>query len=158
MIKIQNADLADQAQAEAVVFLLDAYARDPMGGGHGLSEYTKSHLAEELQSRNAVVLLAYVDGKPAGLTNCFEGFSTFQCKPLLNIHDIAVLPEYRRRGIASRLLEEVEAIARERGCCKLTLEVLEGNKAAQAAYARFGFDGYQLDETTGKALFWEKKL
>ena len=36
--------------------------------------------------------------KPVGLATTFEGFSTFAAKPLINIHDIAVLPDYRGRG------------------------------------------------------------
>jgi ribosomal protein S18 acetylase RimI-like enzyme len=78
--------------------------------------------------------------------------------PLVNIHDIVVLPKYRGRGISQFLLQEVEAIAREKGCCKLTLEVLEGNKVAQKAYTRFGFRDYVLDPSAGKALFWQKML
>jgi hypothetical protein len=39
-----------------------------------------------------------------------------------------------------------------------SLEVLEGNKSAQAAYKASGFDGYELDPKMGKALFWQKKL
>ncbi len=52
----------------------------------------------------------------------------------------------------------VEKISRERGYCKLTLEVLEGNIVAQNAYKKLGFSGYELDEKTGKAMFWEKVL
>jgi ribosomal protein S18 acetylase RimI-like enzyme len=103
-------------------------------------------------------LLCYVDGQPAGLCNCVEGFSTFKAKPLVNIHDIAVAPRYRGLGISHRLLEKTEAIARERGCCKLTLEVLQGNEVAQNSYRSFGFTGYELDAALGQALFWEKPL
>ena len=56
------------------------------------------------------------------------------------------------------MLDEVERIAKEKGCCKLTLEVLEGNIVAKKAYEKFGFSSYELDPATGKALFWEKVL
>ena len=56
------------------------------------------------------------------------------------------------------LLKEAEIIAKEIGSCKMTLEVLEGNKAAQSAYSKYGFRGYELDPKMGKALFWEKVL
>jgi ribosomal protein S18 acetylase RimI-like enzyme len=104
------------------------------------------------------VLLAFVDGVPAGLVIGFEGFSTFACKPLLNVHDVFVAARFRGRGLAGRMLARVEEIAKQRGCCKLTLEVLEGNAVAQSVYRKFGFSGYQLDPQLGKALFWEKKL
>ncbi len=56
------------------------------------------------------------------------------------------------------MLSTVEQIAQDKGCCKLTLEVLEANQPAQQAYTKFGFSGYELDPRAGKALFWEKLL
>lgn len=93
-----------------------------------------------------------------GLVNCVEGFSTFAAKPLCNIHDIAVLPEYRGQGIAQALMRQVCEYAKQRGCCKVTLEVLTGNTRARNAYRAFGFAPYQLDPTLGSAEFWEFKL
>ncbi|TQV78283.1 GNAT family N-acetyltransferase [Exilibacterium tricleocarpae] len=138
---------------------MSAYALDPMGGGRDLPERVKTQLVERLaQVPTALSVLAFAGAEPAGLINCFEGFSTFQCQPLMNIHDVTVLPAYRGRGLSRRMLALVEECARERGCCKLTLEVLEGNKTAQQAYRKFGFAGYELSPATGRALFWEKPL
>jgi ribosomal protein S18 acetylase RimI-like enzyme len=159
MITIQIADLNNPAHASAVVYLLNEYAKDDMGGGEPLSTYSQANLVKEMAKRPTIhVVLAFVDGKPAGLINCIEGFSTFACKPLLNIHDVVVLAEFRGRGISSLLLKKAQAIAESLGCCKLTLEVLEGNKLAQAAYIANGFAGYQLDPEMGRAMFWQKKL
>lgn len=159
MIEIVIADLSHPSHAEAAIMLLDEYARDEMGGASGLSDFAKANLITGLGKRTGVhVILAFVGENPAGLAICFEGFSTFACKPLLNIHDIVVSKAYRRRGIAKRLLSKAEDIALGLGCCKLTLEVLEGNAIAQAAYSSFGFSGYQLKPEHGKALFWQKKL
>ena len=79
-------------------------------------------------------------------------------KPLINIHDVIVSRRWRGQGIARQMLTQVEDIARQRGCCKLTLEVLEGNKAAQRSYRGLGFEGYQLVPEMGRAMFWEKPL
>jgi len=158
MFSIIQADLTNPLHAEAEISLLDAYARDPMGGGKGLANNVKRNLCAQLIQRHAVVVLAFDGDKPVGLTNAFEAFSTFRCQPILNIHDIAVLPAYRGKGIASAMLAKVEKIARQRGCCKLTLEVLENNAPARAAYDKFGFHGYELDPAAGKALFLEKML
>ena len=56
------------------------------------------------------------------------------------------------------MLGLVEQQAIERGCCKLTLEVLEGNQAARRAYDKFGFQSYALNPELGHALCWEKSL
>jgi ribosomal protein S18 acetylase RimI-like enzyme len=158
-LEIVAADFARADHGKAILDLLDAYALDSMGGGEALSSYVRENLLPQLAQRpGACVVLAFVDRVPAGLVICFEGFSTFACKPLLNIHDVVVASEFRGKGLAGRMLARVEAIARQRGCCKLTLEVLEGNTAAQSAYRKLGFSGYQLDPRLGKALFWEKKL
>ncbi len=139
--------------------LLSAYARDPMGGGKDLSRDVLDNLPGELGKRPyAFSILCYKDDSPVGLINCFEAFSTFQCKPIINIHDIVVDADCRGQGICQAMLEKVASIARQKGCCKITLEVLEGNTAAQRAYMQFGFAGYQLDPAMGKAMFWEKSL
>jgi ribosomal protein S18 acetylase RimI-like enzyme len=159
MIDIVEADLAQAEHARAFIGLLDAYAMDQTGGGAPLSEFVRANLASELRKRDtAHVVLAYVDDTPAGLLVCIEGFSTFACKPLFNIHDAIVLPQYRGQGVFRRMLEKLETIARATGCCKITLEVLEGNHAAQAVYRATGFEGYALDPALGRAMFWQKKL
>lgn len=145
--------------ARAIVDLLEGYSLDPMGTGQPLSPGTRRDLVPELRRRPwAVTLLGILDDLPAGLLIAMEGFSTFAAKPLLNLHDVAVHPDFRGRGIGSALFMEAEAVARKRGCCKLTLEVLEGNEGAKRLYHRLGFRPYSLDTATGVAQFWEKPL
>jgi ribosomal protein S18 acetylase RimI-like enzyme len=158
-IAILEADLAIAEHAHAVITLMDECARDPMGRGGGLSNYAKVNLIPELANRKtARVILAFVDDIPAGLIVCLEGFSTFACQPLLNIHDAIVSSPCRGKGLSKMMLQAAEQIAFDLGCCKLTLEVLEHNYLAQKAYQSFGFNGYELNPKMGKALFWEKKL
>jgi ribosomal protein S18 acetylase RimI-like enzyme len=158
-IEIIEADLSVPEHANAVIKLMDEYALDPMGGGDGLSNYAKANLIPELAKRKtARVIIVFVDDIPAGLVICLEGFSTFACQPLLNIHDAIVSAPYRGKGLSKLMLQSAEKIAIELGCCKLTLEVLEHNYLAQKAYRSSGFNGYELNPQMGKALFWEKKL
>lgn len=158
-VEVVIADYRDPAHGAAIVQLMDVYAGDPMGGGTPLSEYARANLPAALaRVPGAITLLGQVEGQAVALMTALPGFSTFKCRPLLNIHDVIVLPAYRGRGCTQLLLQALEAVARARGCCKLTLEVLEGNAAARRAYTRFGFSGYELDPAMGKALFWEKPL
>jgi ribosomal protein S18 acetylase RimI-like enzyme len=142
--------------------MLDAYARDPMGGGEGLSDFARTNVVSELSKvAQAFSVLAFVgegEGMPVGLVNCMQGFSTFACRPLINVHDLAVLPGYRGQRIAERMLELVETEARSRGACKLTLEVLSANTPAMHLYARVGFAQYALDPAAGQAAFMQKWL
>jgi ribosomal protein S18 acetylase RimI-like enzyme len=156
-IEIQLADYSNEQQGRDIGYLMNCYAQDPMGGGQPLSQVVQKKLASELANiPHAFSVICYVEGQPAGLINCFEGFSTFKCKPLVNIHDIIVVDAYRGQGICQMMMAQVESLAKERGCCKITLEVLEGNQAAQKSYRKFGFEGYELDPEMGKALFWQK--
>lgn len=158
-IEIVQADYRNPQHRRDIPHLLDIYARDPMGGGAPLPAAVRQNLVDALAALpHAFSVLAYVDGQPAGLVNCFQTLSTFHCAPLVNIHDVVVVRAHRGQGISHRLLAEVERIARERKCCKLTLEVLSGNDAAQASYRKFGFSDYTLSADTGAALFWQKSL
>ncbi len=159
LIDIVRTRYDEPAHAAALVELLDAYARDPAGGSEPLSDFARSHLIDELAARPFVFsVLAFDGATPVGLVNAIEGFSTFACRPLVNVHDVVVLESHRGRGIATLLFAEVEAIARERGACKLTLEVLSGNRAARSLYDRLGFDDYRLDPAMGHAQFMQKWL
>lgn len=155
--KIIRADYANAKQAKDIVKLMNAYAEDKMGGGTALAMSVQENLVEELAKRSyAFSVLAYVDDEAVGLVNCFESFTTFTCKPLVNIHDIIVLENARGMGFSHKMLEKVEEIALQRGCCKLTLEVLERNDIARASYEKFGFSWYGLDPEVGNAQFWHK--
>ena len=157
--QIVAVDLADATISRAWLALLDHYARDPMGGGTGLSDYAKAHLVRELQASPIFhAALAWRGEEPVGLINCFRGFSTFAAKPLLNIHDIVVRADVRGQGIGQALLQWAERQARALGCCKLTLEVLSNNRRAQLAYERAGFVPYVLDPAAGQALLLQKYL
>ncbi len=158
-LTVCRADYANPAHAAALVSLLDAYAQDPMGGGQALSAFAKTNLVQALAARpQAFSVLAFDGDRSVGLVNCIEGFSTFACRPLVNVHDVAVLPGYRGQRIAEQMLAVAETIARERGACKLTLEVLAGNVGAIRLYERVGFAGYQLDPAMGQARFLQKLL
>lgn len=158
-LEIRRVDYALQKDATALVFLLDAYAQDAMGGGVGLDSWVKAHLCSQLSRYpHACSFIAWQGEQAIGLVNCFETLSTFKARPLLNIHDIAVLPACRGQGVGMALMQAVETEAIQRGCCKLTLEVLSGNATASKLYTRFGFAPYALDEANGQAMFMQKWL
>jgi ribosomal protein S18 acetylase RimI-like enzyme len=158
-LTIGLADYVDPRDAADVVALLDAYARDPMGGGAPLDEAVKARLAGDLAANpHAFSMIARLDDAAVGLANCFMGYSTFAVAPLVNIHDFAVVPGHRGAGIGKALLAAVEAEALKRGAIKVTLEVLSGNHPAKALYAAHGYGDYQLDPAAGQALFWQKRL
>lgn len=158
-IQIIEADLALPLHQRHVRELTAAYALDPMGNNGPLPEEALARLIDGLRAHpTTVVFLAYAGDKPVGIATCFRGFSTFAARPLLNIHDLAVLPELRGAGTGRKLLHAVEQKARELGCCKVTLEVQENNAKARRLYERTGFSQAVYCETTGGSLFYTKVL
>jgi ribosomal-protein-alanine N-acetyltransferase len=78
-------------------------------------------------------LLACLDDQPVGLAIALAG------GPDAELLTLAVRPDSRRRGVASRLLTSTGSRARNAGCERLLLEVAEDNQAARALYSELGF-------------------
>ena len=158
-ITVTEADLALPQHQEHTLYLLNAYAMDPMGDGRPLSEEARRGVIQGMREHpTTLVFLAYADGAPAGLAICFRGFSTFAARPLVNISDYFVFPQHRGAGIGRMLLEAVEAKARALGCCRVTLEVQENNHRARAVYATAGFAQSVHVPEAGGALYLSKPL
>ena len=151
---VLRADLSDPAHTAAIVDLLDGYARDPMGGEHPLPDEVKRDLPAALAATpSALVWLARDGDRFVGLVNAFANLSTFAAKPRWNVHDVAVAPQARGRGVGRALLERVLADAAEAGAVAVSLEVRHDNAAARHLYASLGFgdDFAPMD-------FWVRKV
>lgn len=145
------ADLERPDHRNGLIAVLNDYARLPNISGQPLPDDVQAVLTDRLlQQPGRVILLAMQQERVVGVAVCFRGFSTFAARPLLNIHDLAVLGECRGQGIGSILLEAVDARAKELGCCRVTLEVVEDNPGAKRLYERTGFRMVQE--------FWKKDL
>lgn len=85
------------------------------------------------QCPDAVSLLIVQRDEPIGrlILHC-----TTQC---LHIIDIVLLPAERRHGVGTKIIDALEARARQRGVAALTLAVLISNVAARRFYLRQGF-------------------
>ena len=158
-VSVRVVDYLSPKDRVALVSLLDMYARDPMGGGKPLAVDVQARLCDDLAGlAGAVSFIAWLDNRPIGLLNAMRAYSTFKARPLMNVHDIAVAPDCRGKGVGRALLAALEQHAVQSGCCKLTLEVLSGNCLALQAYTGFGFEHYALDPEAGQALFMQKWL
>ena len=158
-VTVIEADLSDAQHQAAILYLVNAYARDPMGDGRDLPSAVCDRLISGLRRHpTSLVFLAFDDATPIGIAVCFVGFSTFTARPLINVHDLAVVPECRGQGVGRLLLERVEAKGRELGCCKLTLEVRDDNHAAQRLYQKFGFGDMPAEHGMVRNWFLQKGL
>lgn len=153
-VNIRICDYTNPHHTKGIADLINAYIGDKMGGGEPLSATDQTALANGLRRHPAsVVLLAEAGQTVCGLLVAFENFSTFTVRPMINIHDLIVLPDYRRKGIGRQLLQAVIAIGRERGCSRITLEVRKDNLSAQHLCQSLGFG-----ETLPAMHYWRKEL
>ena len=158
-VSIQRADLSAPDHREAIVALTQMYAMDAMGMGNPLPEATLARLIPALEQHpTTLIWLAFLEGRPVGIATCFLGFSTFYARSLINVHDVAVIPELRGRGIGRQLLGAVVEHARTHGCCKVTLEVQDNNTRARHVYESLGFSQAFYTEASGGSLFYTKPL
>jgi GNAT superfamily N-acetyltransferase len=100
-------------------------------------------------------LLAEIDGAPVGFALFFATYSTFRTAVCLHLEDLFVLPEHRGKGIGLRLLREVAAVARARGCPRLDWNVLDWNAPAIGFYERQGarvLPDWRICRLEGEAL------
>lgn len=138
-LEIVEADFSINKHADAVLLVTDQYAKDPIGLGKPLPEDIREKLIDEMKNfPGTFSLIAFYNGEPAGIANCIFSFSTFNAAKVLNVHDLAVIKNFRSKGIGEALLAAVEKKASETNCCKITLEVREDNRARNL-YERMGF-------------------
>ncbi|HOG16031.1 MAG TPA: ribosomal protein S18-alanine N-acetyltransferase [Syntrophales bacterium] len=77
----------------------------------------------------------------------------------VQLHNVAVRRDLRRRGIGLRLMEAMFRTARDEGAGCITLEMRESNRAARRLYERFGFaeagsrPGYYRDRREAAVIF-----
>jgi ribosomal protein S18 acetylase RimI-like enzyme len=140
-ITIVEGNLSDKRHCRALVALINAYRSHPMGGRlPKLSGQAGKELIGGLRNhRNVFILFAQCGKNLAGIAVCFPGFSTFWARPLLNVHDLIVSPQFRRRGIGKAIMEAAARKAALLGCCRVTLEVRADNSIAKRLYKKIGF-------------------
>lgn len=159
LVSVIRADLKNDEHARWVLALLNEFAEDPMGIGRPLTASARRDLIRGLRTtRWCLVLLALLEGKPVGIAVCMRGFSTFQARPTVNIHDLFVRARHRGCGIGAALLRQVQKRALRIGASRITLEVREDNKLALGLYKQAGFDGAGDAEDSRRTLFLERTL
>jgi len=145
-------DLLNQEHADALIMLLDCYMQDPMGSEAPMPEGLAPKIIEGLKNYPGYLgFLVKAESRYVALANCNKNFSTFKAKPLINIHDFVVHPDFRGKGAGRFLLDEIAAYGEKNGYCRVNLEVRHDNESAKKLYLKAGFD-----ECKPPMHFWER--
>jgi len=153
-LSILQVDLQNTGHCAQVIKLLNDYMKDPMGNNRPMPSGLGIQIISGLKMHSGFLgFFVMADDRFAGLANCNINFSTFQAKPLINIHDFIVAPECRNIGAGSFLLRGIINYASQNGFCRVNLEVREDNLTAKSLYKKMGFT-----DCVPRMMFWERKL
>lgn len=136
LIEIRRAVLADE---EAVCtlwrMLLQFYRKDAAGEVLQRSFRFAVYHPEQIH-----IYLALIEGRPAGTASLHFGhYSTWNDYWYGHVEDLIVAPQFRRRGVAYRLLVHIDEAARQAGLGRVELLVLNDNLPARRLYEKYGF-------------------
>jgi len=122
--------------------------------------WTREMYVSELGNRG--VSFCFVARSPA---TGVVGFCSFwRVLEELHINNLAVLPDYRRQGVASSLLFRALQEGAALGATRATLEVRRSNEAARMLYERFGFTiagvrrAYYTNPVEDALILWKDGL
>lgn len=125
-------------QVDEVATLFDQYRQfyeksaDPKG--------CRRFIGERLANDESVIFAATLpDGPMAGFTQLYHSFCSVEMAELVYLYDLFVVPEARRQGVATALMDAAQQHAIRRGAGRLQLETAADNRAAQALYERLGW-------------------
>lgn len=103
----------------------------------------KRFIQERFQKGDSAIFVASDAGNLVGFTQLYPSFSSVSMKRIWILNDLFVTEAYRRKGVATLLMEKAEDFARETGAIRIALATQAANLAAQSLYES---RGYTLDE------------
>jgi ribosomal protein S18 acetylase RimI-like enzyme len=126
------------ADLDAVAPLFDAYRQfyeqQPNPG------LAREFIRQRMQNQESVILLAQNAARQAvGFCQLYPSFCSVEAQPIFVLYDLYVVPEARRTGAGTALLQAAEKLAADSGKARLDLTTAKTNLRAQAAYESLGW-------------------
>lgn len=117
----------------SLLFLQEAeFTPDPRAQTKGLTRIIANPQA-------GIILVGKANGEAIGMVNLLFTISTALGEPVALLEDMVVAPHWRGAGVGSQLLARAIALARDKGCRRITLLTDRTNESAQRFYAKQGF-------------------
>lgn len=133
-IKISPVQKEDMPALYALYQEFAAYEKLEDYFSASLEELTKLMFTDKLLH----ILKAETEGEMAGFAAYYYQLVSFPAKKVLYLEDIFVRDAYRGKGIGNRFLTELENIARENDCLKMTWKCLAWNQSSRSFYEHIG--------------------
>lgn len=139
-----------------VLALFDAFIREadgPLDMDLDIEAEIAAGLPQDLTPPGGVLLLARVNGEPAGL----GGVRHLETE-VAEVKSMYLAPAFRGRGLARRLLTELEEIARRQGCRATRLDTSDYLTSAVGLYRAAGYRAVPPYNVNRKANLWFEHL
>jgi aminoglycoside 3-N-acetyltransferase I len=110
---------------------------------YSAAQPSRDYMLSLLRDDRFIALVAMADGVVAGV---FAGYllrKFEQERSEFYLYDLAVAEQFRRRGIASQLIERLKVVAKERGAYVIFVQADLADESAVALYQKFG-EGQQV--------------
>ena len=130
--RLKSPDIAEMQAANrlfADVFGEEGYHGPPAG---------REHLEKLLADEKFIALVAHVDGEMAGAIAAYELVKFEAERSEVYIYDLAVIERFRRRGVATALIEDVKSIAVDKGAWVVFVQADPPDEPAVALYDKLG--------------------
>ncbi|MES2646118.1 MAG: GNAT family N-acetyltransferase [Bacteroidota bacterium] len=143
MLTVQRGTLEN---VDIIALLFDAYRQ--FYSQPADRENARAFISERLNNEESVIFIAYWNNEAAGFTQLYPLFSSVSMRRTWVLNDLYVDANFRKKGIATGLLETAKAHGRANNAKGLMLETASDNITAQKLYEK---NGWQKEEN----LFYE---
>lgn len=126
----------DVADLQALIALFGRAFEDPET--YAAQPPEKAYLGNLLGDKGLIALVAYVDDVVVGGLVAYVLHKVEQQRSEVYIYDLAVDMPWRRRGIATALIEALKPLARQRGACVIYVQADRDDDPAIALYSGLG--------------------
>lgn len=105
---------------------------------------TAQHLVEAVADPQSYFLVSVQDGVPIGYLSAYKFPAVERSGFMVYLYDLVVVPEHRRCGIGTRLVQELKEWCRQDCVTRLWVGTTRENQAAQRTFAATG--AYRVSE------------
>jgi len=111
----------------------------------------EAFIRARLENEESTIFLAYDEGVAVGMVQLYPSFCSVEAIKIQILYDLYVRPDFRRRGLAEKLMNRAAAFAVERGAGRVDLLTGTDNRAGQALYQKLAYVR-SLDDFIGYSL------
>lgn len=129
---------ADISELEQLTVLFDLYRQ--FYGKESSPDSAREFLRARIQRAESVLFIAYLDNQAVGFTQLYPSFSSASLARIFILNDLFVVPDARRKSVATQLIDTAARYAKEVGAIRLSLSTAIDNKTAQALYETKGWE------------------